>query len=117
MSTIKQQLERAGFQMMNGSFGTTPAEPYPVGKNHFTPRWRDVYIGRCHWSGGGFGYYITSHIYGTMRRYRCCLSYDAHIANIFASGKTRREAVRSFLRNFESKTYNLDALSEFSKRA
>jgi hypothetical protein len=111
MKTSRQMLAQVGFEfderilaaMMAGRlWGKTEAEPYNVGKNHFTPRFRSVFIGEC--ANGSF--YVTSHIHGEWRGYRCRHKEDVSIANIFASGKTELEAVEKFIHNFTNKIYN-----------
>ena len=82
-------------------FGRIEAEPYNVGKDHFQPFFRHVFIGKC--KGG---YYVTSHINGNMRKYRCRIQYEAKIGNIFGGGKTRRQAIERFAENFRNKSYN-----------
>jgi len=100
-------LTAAGFHFNpehGGAFGTIAPEPFNVGKDHFFPHFRGVYIGK---SVGGF--YVTSHIVGDFRRYRQRVyntQHNASLANIFGGGKTALEAVKIFLANFKSKTYN-----------
>ena len=101
-----KRLENLGFKMDSNTYGTIGAEPYDVGKNHFTPKYRSVYVSGRMSAGGGF-YYVTSSIQGTMRRYRCRTSYECEIVNIFASGKTQSEAITRFTENFKAKTYNV----------
>lgn len=83
-------------------FGTQPAEPYNVGKDHFTPSFRSVFVGKC--KGG---YYVTSHIQGEFRRYRARRTESATFGNIFGGGKTRRQALLQFADNFKAKKYNV----------
>ena len=108
--TAKEMLEKAGFDMKPAGvtfddWGKIAPEPYDVGKDHFTPEFRDVYI------GGTFDnrFYVTSHIYGEYRKYRCRRKNSGFsIGNIFGKGKTKEEAVKNFLKNFTAvpKIYN-----------
>lgn len=84
------------------TYGTIKAEPIDTGKNHFSPKFRDVFFGEA--TGG---YYITSHIHGTMRQYRHRYSYETDIANIFGHGKTVEDALENFAYNFINKIYNI----------
>ena len=91
------------FDFVSISFGTMDAEPIDMRPDHFTPIHRDVYFAPC--CGG---WYVTSHILGTMRRrYRRRNSEKTDVANIFGGGKTLQEAIEVFERNFKSKTYNV----------
>lgn len=83
-------------------WGHKTPEAYDTGKNVFNPSMRDVFIAPC--KGG---YYVTSHIRGKMRRYRCRTWNDTTIANIFGGGKTLAEAIGNFVDNFKSQTYNV----------
>jgi hypothetical protein len=96
------RLKKLGFDMSHEKWGTIEAEPYDVGKDHFTPRHRDVYIGRVK-----TGWYITSDIKGKMRGYRCRRVFDTNIGNIIGIGSTLKEALEQFEANFKSKTYNV----------
>ena len=100
-----KRLVALGFQMGMARiprWGWITPEFYPVGKDHFTPKTRDVFIGKA--KGG---YYVTSHLRGTMRRYRCRqVNKDCDIANIFGGGKTLQEAIDQFCTKFEAKIYN-----------
>ena len=88
-------------------FGTTVAEPYNIGKNHFKPLYRSVYISSEMYPSTEKNFiYITSSIHGRMRLYRHRNWFDAEIGNIFASGKTLNEAIKKFEYNFKHKTYN-----------
>ncbi len=88
-------------------FGTTAPEPYSTGKDEFKPSFRTIYVSSEVYPGTSKSFfYITSHIHGRMRRYRTRRWYDTNVANIFASGKTLKEAVRKFERNFKNKIYN-----------
>jgi hypothetical protein len=103
----KDILPSLGFKMNPpgsdcADFGTQPAEPYNVGKDHFTPDFRSVFVGKA--KGG---YYVTSHICGNLRRYRCQRVESATVGNIFGGGKTRREALLNFAADFQNKTYNV----------
>lgn len=91
------------FRCMDGTlrFGFTQAETVDVGKHHFNPRNRDIYIASCN-----DGFYVTSHVRGIMRRYRCRHWEPTQIKNIFGGGATLKEAIDKFCANFESKTYN-----------
>jgi len=98
------ELKKLGFNMTDKNFGTIKPEFYDVGKNHFKPTFRSVYVAICDWQGGFV--YITSGIVGTYRGYRCRNSYETELGNIFASGKTLTEAVKKFKYNFINKIYN-----------
>lgn len=110
--TIKELLQAAGFTiheypgdpLMTGIYGSIAPEPYDVGRDHFTPSRRTVFVGKA--KGG---YYVTSHIHGMMRPYRCRRVGEATVGNVFGKGKTKREAVMDFLRNFTAtpKVYNV----------
>ena len=58
----RNKLKQLGFifshPKINPNWGTHAAEPYNVGKDHFYPIYRDVFIGKA--KGG---YYVTSHIH------------------------------------------------------
>lgn len=101
----RNKLKQLGFifshPKINPNWGTHAAEPYNVGKDHFYPIYRDVFIGKA--KGG---YYVTSHIHGNMRQYRCRNTYQRRIANIYGGGSTLQEAIREFCTNFISRTYN-----------
>ncbi len=97
-------LKDLGFNMTSKDFGTIKPESYSVKPDHFTPTFRTVYVADCDWRGGFC--YVTSSITGTYRGYRCRNSYDTEVGNIFASGKTRAEALAKFAENFANKKYN-----------
>jgi hypothetical protein len=98
----KAALKKLGFKFLpKHKWGSMEAEPYDVGKDHFKPRYRDVYIGEC-----VNGYYITSHIKGMMRRYRCRREFDTDVGNIFGGGETLEVAITQFVHNFKNKIYN-----------
>ena len=74
-----------------------------IGKHHFTPDHRDVFVGEA-----VGGWYVTSNIIGKFRGYRCrTVDHHHKILNIFGHGKTPVEAVQMFLTNFKSKRYNV----------
>lgn len=80
-----------------GIYATRTAEPVNLHPHHFTPAFRDVYVGEC-----AGGYYATSHIVGELRHYRQHhrnTDKAAKIRNVFGSGKTELEAVQVFARN------------------
>jgi len=88
-------------------FGTTEPEPYSIGKNHFVPKYRYIYISSEMYPKTDKNFvYITSNIVGSMRLYRHKNWFDTNIANIFASGKTLSEAVVNFEVKFKAKEYN-----------
>lgn len=111
--TLKQarrQLEQLGFvfpkdnKCLDGTIRwayQSPETKYS-GIHHFQPLFRDVFIGKAK---GGF--YVTSHIKGKMRHYRCRYWYDADILNIFGHGSTLQMAIDSFVANFNTRTYNI----------
>ncbi len=88
-------------------FGTTEPENYNTGKNHFKPTFRSIFISSEMYKGTDKSFfYITSSIHGRMRLYRCRNWFDTEIGNIFASGKTLKEAVNKFEHNFKNFIYN-----------
>jgi hypothetical protein len=99
----KNKLQSLGFEFPfdDCNFGTTKAENYDFGRDHFEPRNRQVFIGKCRG-----GWYVTSHIKGMMCRYRCRTIYETNIANIFGGGQTLAIAVKDFSRCFTAKLYN-----------
>ena len=105
-----KQLSKLGFKFdppdgifkLSGHFGTIKAEPYDLRPDHFTPKMRDVFFAKA--KGG---WYVTSHIYGTIRHYRCRNTDETTVANIFGLGKTLPKAIADFKTNFTSKTYNV----------
>ena len=99
----RKRLEKLGFGEWIGTWGCKAPESYDCKSDHFVPRNRDVFFAKCN-----DGYYVTSHIRGKLRRYRCKTWYnDVDKANIFGGGKTLREAIEVFEKNFLSKTYNI----------
>lgn len=96
------------FDRRSGSYyGTTRPEPYNTGKHEFKSSFRDIYVSSEMYPRTGRSFfYITSDIHGRMRRYRTRTWYATEVGNIFASGKTLKEAVRRFEHNFKSKIYN-----------
>jgi len=109
-ATALALLHKAGFALappgplLTGIHATIAPEPVNLSPDHFAPKLRHLFVGKA--KGG---YYVTSSIYGTMRRYRCRRSEDAQVANIFGKGKTQLAAVRDFLANFTAtpKRYNV----------
>ena len=109
LKNARKQIEQLGFtfpkenKCMDGTYrwGQKPPERHSTGKNHFRPWFRDVFIAKA--KGG---WYVTSHIKGQMRQYRCRYWNDASILNIFGHGSTLQIAVDSFVTNFNSGTYN-----------
>lgn len=88
-------------------FGKTSPEPYSTGKHEFKPSFRSIYVSSEMYPGTKKSFfYITSGIHGKMRRYRTRTWYETEVANVFASGKTLKEAVRKFEYNFKHKVYN-----------
>ena len=90
-------LREVGFDIIESTitgtslWGNIKPEPYSVGKNHFKPYFRDVYVGECNG-----GYYVSSHIVGDYREYRCRRTYpNTNIANIYAWGTTMVEDRKS----------------------
>lgn len=112
--TLFKLLESSGFTLSDfmqdpvctGIHATAPAESFDTSPDHFTPSFRDFFIGKA--KGG---YYATSHIHGTMRRYRCRQTYKATVGNVFGYGKTELAALRDFLANYNAtpKKYNRSA--------
>jgi hypothetical protein len=88
-------------------FGTTKPEPYNVGKHHFKPTSRSIYISSEMYKGAAKSFfYITSYIHGSMRLYRHRYWNDTEVGNIFASGKTLEEAVMQFTHKLSNLIYN-----------
>jgi hypothetical protein len=93
------------------SWGQMEAEPFDIGKDHVVTEpypnviiggpCRNVFIGQA-----VNGWYVTSHIRFSCRRYRCRRIELREIKNIFGGGKTLEEAVNNFVHNFKTKTYN-----------
>jgi hypothetical protein len=80
-----------------GIFATRAAEPVNLRPHHFTPAFRDVYVGEC-----VGGYYATSHITGELRlfrQHRKNTDKAAKVYSVFGYGKTELEAVRAFVDN------------------
>ena len=89
-------------------FGTIPAEKYDTGKNHFIPKFRTIYVSSEMYPGTDKSFfYVTSSIHGKMRLYRHKDWFETDVANIFASGKTLREAVSKFKHNLTHLIYNI----------
>lgn len=105
----RKQLEALGFRFpkenkcMDGTirWGFQTPEPYGTGKNEFHPSIRDVFF-----AGAKGGFYVTSHIKGKMRRFRCQTWNDVDIANIFGGGTTLQKAIDQFVSNFNTQNYN-----------
>lgn len=99
-----RRMRKLGFKMGTTDcphFGVISAEPFYV-DGHWSPVNRDVFIAPCN---GGF--YVTSSIYGMFRRFnQRGLAYKITVANIFGGGKTLKEAITIFEKNFLTKTYN-----------
>jgi len=88
-------------------FGTTRPEPYNTGKDEFIPSFRSIFVSSEMYPGTRKSFfYVTSSIHGKMRRYRARTWFDTEVGNIFASGKTRAEAIKKFAHNFRHKIYN-----------
>jgi len=91
-------------------YGTTRPEPYNTGKHEFKPSFRSIYVSsEMYPKTSRSFFYVTSSIHGKMRRYRARTWWDTEVGNIFASGKTLKEAVRRFERDFKNKIYNKGA--------
>ena len=104
--TMKQVIKRLtllGFSMTHGTWGSQSPEAYNVKPDHFIPLFRDVFVGK---SVGG--YYVTSHIKGKMRRYRCREWFETTVGNIFGGGSTLEQAMLEFEVNFRNKIYNVN---------
>jgi hypothetical protein len=100
-----KQLTQLGFEFPKeggGNWGRQAPEFYDVGKHHFRPRFRDVFF-----APAVGGWYVTSHIHGIWRNYRCRRECETTIANIFGGGLTLEIAIREFVKNFTSKTQNI----------
>lgn len=105
--TLKQataRLSALGFKMGTDSppHGTIGAEAFNYAPHKIlsTP-FRDVFVGQS-----SDGFYITSHINFTGKRFRSNQTHQATILNIFGGGATLKEAVAEFEINFKNKTYN-----------
>lgn len=109
LSDCSTLLREAGFDVKvseDSIFGTIKHEDFSkyVGKNHFTPYFRDFFLGTT----ASGAWYATSSIHGDMRHYRCRTVWkDNSILNIFAHDKDPLEAVKKFLILWQNKTYNL----------
>ena len=109
-ATALSLLQKAGFTLtppdplLTGIHATIAPEPVNLAPDHFTPKFRHLFVVK---SKGG--YYATSCIHGTLRRYRCRRSGDTRVGNIFGKGKTQLAAVRDFLASFTTtpKRYNV----------
>ena len=89
-------------------YGTTSPEPYNVGKHHFKPSYRSIYVSSEMYPNTSKSFfYAASGIHGSMRLYRHRDWFATEVANIFASGKTLKEAVRKFEHKFKNKIYNV----------
>lgn len=99
-------LANVGFEMVYDNWGKINPEPVDVGKNHFSPTFRDVFIGETF----NHKFYVTSHVHGKYRGYRWRLynTFDADLANIFGMGETAQKAVQDFINHFTAnpKIYN-----------
>lgn len=100
-----KRLQSLGFEISKDPYftwGKMAPEPYDMKPHHFTPWFRDVSMGKA-----VGGYYITSSIKGTMRRYRCRKLHSAHVGNIFGKGTNLELAMADFEHNFNNKIYNV----------
>ena len=89
-------------------FGRTSPEPYSTGKNQFKPSFRGIYVSSEMYPGTSKSFfYITSSIHGKMRLYRHRDWHDTEVGNIYAHGKTLKEAVKRFTIKFKSKSYSV----------
>jgi|ERR1041384_1244529 hypothetical protein len=110
--TLKQarkELEKLGFKFSDKKFGTMPPEDFTndlIKNNHWKPEFRSVYIASDYPIGGP---YITSSIHGKYRRFRAHKhnEYRREFGNIFAHGKTLKEAIDNFVKDFKVKKYNV----------
>lgn len=107
ITQVRQRLAALGFEM--GKYGTpnwgmmTP-ELFTHGTVHVLSKpFRDVFIGKA--KGG---WYITSHIKFSARRFRARLhnTYTEEMKNIFGMGKTLKDVIQDFENNFNLKVYN-----------
>ena len=104
IAQARKKLESLGFRMVV-RWGSQKAESFPqtfIGQNHFIPKFRDVFIGHV-----PSGWYITSHIHGNMIKYKQTEEERVTICNIFGHGKTLAKAMKDFVSNFKTKTYNI----------
>ena len=108
ITQARQRLAALGFEM--GKYGTpnwgmmSPPELFTHGTTHvLSPPFRDVFIGKA--KGG---WYITSHIKFSARRFRARLynTYTEELKNIFGHGRTLLDAIQDFENNFNLKVYN-----------
>lgn len=110
---ILDLLQQVGFKMTHdkefgSSFGTIKPETYNVGKNHFKPDYRFVYVSSAMYPNTSKNfYYVTSNIVGQYREYRHQEWFENELGNIFASGKTRNQAILEFVNKFKTLSYNL----------
>lgn len=110
LAQARKQLEFYGFNFPTHArcidrtlrWGYQSSEPYNTGKDEFRAKFRDVFIAKTK-----TGFYVTSHIKGTMRRYRSRTWHETDIANIFGHGTTLQMAIDQFITNFVSLNYNI----------
>ena len=107
LTQAKQELTKLGFTFTSEKFGTMDAEPYTndlIENNHWTPKYRSVYIAHDYPNGP----YITSDIHGKYRTYKARKynEYPRVFANVFAYGDTLEQAIKNFINCFEKKIYN-----------
>ena len=117
LQQARKQLEKIGFtfdtnhKTLEGSirFGTCNSEKYDVSPNHFTPKFRHVWISskNKHYDPVTLNrFHVSSSIKGVYRKYRSKNSFETDLGNIFGIGKTLEEAVNDFVSLLKSKTYN-----------
>ena len=110
LAQAKKRLESLGFTFNEARFGTIKAEFYDVSPNHFSPIHRDIWISPKSKNVDPKtknAYHISSSINGIYRKYRARYSYKRELANIFSMGKTLKEAVENFEKDFRAKNYNI----------
>lgn len=81
-----------------GIHATKTAEPVNLYPHHFTPAFRDLFVGEA-----VFGFYCTSHMIGELRLFRqrkVNTDKSASVRNVFGHGKTQLDAVQMFVKNF-----------------
>ena len=109
ITQVRQRLTALGFTMNTNptdckDWGTMTPELFThAGLHCLSVPFRDVFIGKS-----VNGWYITSHIKFTARRFRARRynTFTAELKNIFGMGKTLKDAIQDFENNFNLKVYN-----------
>lgn len=109
ITQARKQLTILGFTMNpHGAecknWGRKTPEQFHTSHHILSSPFRDVFIGKARG-----GWYVTSHIKFTARRFRARLhnAFDHSTANIFGGGKTLAKAMEIFTSNFNRGFYNV----------